>query len=124
MVPTKPNRFLHHNLCIFWGRFARLVGVTTVGFLHVLPTSEARGELSHALERFRRDGLSAEPLIFGGHRKPEGVVIPFELFERLLPMLEDVLIAETVRQRSTEPDQSRPLEGLMVELGFDPASFD
>lgn len=98
--------------------------MTTAGFLHVLPTSEARGELSHTLERFRRDGVSAEPLVFGGHRKPEGVVIPFELFERLLPVLEDVLIGETVRQRLSTPDASLPLEGLIVELGLDPDNFE
>jgi hypothetical protein len=98
--------------------------MTTGGFLQVLPTSQARGELSHTLERFRRDGLSAEPMVFGGHRKPEGVVIPFELFERLLPLLEDVLIGETVRQRVNTPDASLPLEGLMLELGLDPDGFE
>lgn len=94
------------------------------GVLSVVPTSEARAELSHALERFRRDGASAEPLVFGGHRKPEGVVIPYELFERVLPLIEDVLIGELVRERLAEPGESAPLEDLIAELGFDPASFE
>ncbi len=76
------------------------------------------------LQRFRRDGVAAEPMVFGGHRKPEGVVIPFALFERMLPLLEDVLIAETVRRRLDEPGASLPLDGLITELGFDPATFD
>jgi antitoxin StbD len=97
---------------------------TVAGFLEVLPTSEARGELSRALERFRQDGVTAEPLVFGGHRKPEGVVLPFALFERLVPFIEDVLIAETVRQRIDAGGESLPIEGLMTDLGFDPADFE
>lgn len=41
----------------------------------------------------------------------------------MLPLLEDVLIAETVRRRASEPGDSKPLEDLMTELGFDPANF-
>ena len=36
----------------------------------------------------------------------------------------DVLIAETVRHRVDEPGESLPLEGLIAELGLDPARFD
>lgn len=50
-------------------------------YLSVRPVSEAREELSRALARFRREGAAAEPVIFGSHRKPEAVVIPFELYE-------------------------------------------
>jgi len=35
-----------------------------------------------------------------------------------------VLIAETVRRRLDEPGASLPLDGLITELGFDPATFD
>ena len=55
-------------------------------FLTVRPVSEARSELSRALERFRREGAAAEPVIFGAHRKPEAVVIPFALYEQLVQM--------------------------------------
>ena len=50
----------------------------------VRPVSEARAQLSRALERFRREGTAAEPVIFGAHRKPEAVVIPFSLYEQLI----------------------------------------
>jgi hypothetical protein len=53
-------------------------------FPRVRPVSEARSELSRALERFRREGATAEPVIFGAHRKPEAVVIPFALYEQLV----------------------------------------
>jgi hypothetical protein len=50
----------------------------------VQPVSEAREQLSRALARFRREGAAAEPVIFGSHRKPEAVVIPFELYAELI----------------------------------------
>ena len=59
--------------------------------LPVLPSRDARDELPKALKRFRAEGIAAEPLVFGSHRKPEGVVIPFELYEELLPLVEDIL---------------------------------
>jgi hypothetical protein len=96
---------------------------TVAGFLQVLPTSEARGELSHALERFREVGVTAEPLVFGGHRKAEGVVLPFALFELLAPFIEDVLIAATARRRIEAGSESLPIDGLIAELGFDRADF-
>jgi len=53
-------------------------------YLTVRPVSEAREELSRALARFRREGASAAPVIFGSHRKPEAVVIPFEAYAELM----------------------------------------
>jgi PHD/YefM family antitoxin component YafN of YafNO toxin-antitoxin module len=53
-------------------------------FLPVRPVSEAREQLSRALARFRLEGAAAEPVIFGSHRKPEAVVIPFELYAQLV----------------------------------------
>jgi antitoxin StbD len=98
--------------------------MSTREFQQVLPTSEARGELSQTLERFRREGLAAAPLIFGSHRRAEGVVIPFELFEAMLPLLEDVLIAETVRERLSNPAPSRPFSELFDEVGLAASDFD
>ena len=98
--------------------------VVTSEFMRVLPTSEARGELSHTLERFRQEGAAATPMVFGSHRKPEGVVIPFELFEQLVPVLEDVVLAQLLRARLAEPGEPRPLDELVTELGFTDADFD
>jgi len=55
-------------------------------YLTVRPVSEAREELSRALARFRREGASAAPVIFGSHRKPEAVVIPFEAYTELMAL--------------------------------------
>ena len=89
----------------------------------VVPTSEARANLSPTLDRFRHDGLVATPVIFGSHRKPEGVVLPYALFERLLPAIDDVLLAETVRARINSDAESIPLSDVIEELGFTPDEF-
>ena len=54
------------------------------------------------MKRFRKDGLEAQPMVFGSHRKPEAAVIPYELYERIATIIEDHEIAELVRERSTE----------------------
>ena len=48
----------------------------------VHPLSEVRKRLSGILARFRREGAAAEPVAFGSHRKPEAVLLPYEVYER------------------------------------------
>jgi antitoxin StbD len=101
-----------------------VIVMTTRGFQQVVATSEARVGLSQTLERFRRDGASAEPTVFGGHRRPEGVILPFEMYERILSLLEDIAIAESVRKRLANPAESLPIEQLLGDLGFSASEFD
>jgi hypothetical protein len=84
----------------------------------VLPSREIRTELPKALERFRAEGITAQPIVFGAHRKPEAVVIPFELYNRLLPIIEDLEIAEIVRER-TAAGPATPLVDTAEKLGID-----
>ncbi|HET8866981.1 MAG TPA: hypothetical protein VFM87_01505 [Agrococcus sp.] len=93
-----------------------------MSILEVFPSSEARVELPKVLERFRHDGAGATPLVFGAHRKPEAVVIPYELYAELLPAIENAEIARIVRER-TAAGPAESLEGLAGELGLDPADF-
>lgn len=87
--------------------------------LDVVPTSEARTALPSTLNRFRKEGLLAEPMIFGGHRKAEGVVMPYALFERLLPAIEDVALAEVVRARLAKGEESVDFDQFAAQNGFD-----
>lgn len=87
----------------------------------ILPSREARTEIPKALRRFRAEGATADPVIFGSHRRPEAVVIPFELYRKLLPAIEEVEIAALVSARQSEP--TRPLSELAGELGLDPADY-
>ena len=84
----------------------------------VLPSREIRTEIPKALERFRNEGIAAAPVVFGAHRKPEAVVIPFELYASLLPLIEDLEIAQIVRER-TLAGPATPLEETAAKLGID-----
>jgi antitoxin StbD len=94
----------------------------TMPVANVLPSGDARAELPKALDRFRHDGMLAEPLVFGSHRKPEAVVIPFALYERLLPAIEDLEIAELVRLRAAEGG-AVPLSDVAATIGLDPDEY-
>ena len=50
--------------------------------IHVHPLSEVRQRLSGILARFRREGAAAEPVAFGSHRKPEAILLPYEVYEQ------------------------------------------
>ncbi len=63
----------------------------------VLHSREARTEIPKALRRFRSEGVLAEPVIFGSHRRPEAVVLPFELYTALLPAIEQIKLAADER---------------------------
>ncbi|MCZ4069148.1 MULTISPECIES: hypothetical protein [unclassified Microbacterium] len=90
--------------------------------LPVLPTSEARSVLPDALRRFRSEGALAQPVVFGGHRRAEGVVIPFELYAELLPVIEDLEIAHLVRERAAA-GESGSLSDIAAGLGLDPDDY-
>jgi antitoxin StbD len=88
----------------------------------VLPSGDARTALPEALRRLRAEGLAAEPIVFGAHRKPEAVVIPFELYAQLLPVIEDLEIAQLVRERAAA-GESVPLADVAAAVGLDPADY-
>src|SRR5579862_9089211 len=50
--------------------------------IQVHPLSEVRQRLSGILARFRREGAAAEPVAFGSHRKPEAILLPYEVYAR------------------------------------------
>jgi PHD/YefM family antitoxin component YafN of YafNO toxin-antitoxin module len=95
----------------------------------VHPVSEARAELSRALARFRREGAAAEPVIFGSHRKPEAVVLPFEAYAKLTAELRrrraaaeaaGSVLAELPGDVSPEfkADMERSIEGAISDEEF------
>lgn len=77
----------------------------------VLPTTEARAKLSQIAAECERDGIGAEPVAFGSHRRPQGVILPWELWLEILPAIEDRLDAAEARQRLAEAGDDR--------VGFD-----
>ena len=84
----------------------------------VLPTSEARTKLSSAVERFHKDGLLSEPILFGGHRKAEAAIISIELYERLLPEIENIQLNRILQNRIEDGKERISLEELIGRTGF------
>ena len=73
----------------------------------VHPLSEVRQRLSGILARFRREGAAAEPVAFGSHRKPEAVLLPYEIYERYEAL---------ARQRSRLDNALSAAQSVQVEL--------
>jgi hypothetical protein len=63
-------------------KFWYTIAVNSPTVLQVHPLSEVRQRLSGILARFRREGAAAEPVAFGSHRKPEAILLPYEVYER------------------------------------------
>lgn len=86
--------------------------------------SDARSQLTRYVARFRKEGLDAAPVVFGDHRKPEAVVVPFELFHLLLGLAEDATIAERIRERdSRDTGERTTLAAAAAEFGIDLAEL-
>ena len=88
----------------------------------VIDTETAAHNLALMLDRFRSG--QAEPLIVGDEGRPEGVVIPFDQWERLEALAEDVAqtdrAREVTRQRlaSASPDEYVDVDDLAAEFGW------
>lgn len=72
----------------------------------VLPTSEARSELSAIISRFRKEGKESTPVLFGSHRKPEGVIISFSMWQDILEQIEDIELEKLARDRISDGSKS------------------
>ena len=90
--------------------------------LEVLPVAQAREEISQVVKRFREEGLKASPVVFGSHRRPEAVTIPYDLFRALLPAIEDILVAQTIRERADQPEVG--WHDALAEVGVSQAAVD
>lgn len=84
----------------------------------VEPISKARTEISRHIGEFRSHGLLAEPVLIGSHRKPEAALIPAELYEQLIPRIEELRLEALVAHRLAT-EESHPMSELIKELGFE-----
>lgn len=86
----------------------------------VLPTSEARAELTAITAAFRAHGAASGIVVFGSRRVPEAAVVPYELIELLDPVIEDLVIAARARERLADDDGTRfSLVEVAAAVGVD-----
>lgn len=90
----------------------------------VLPSAQARTQLPSYLKLFREQKRQADPIVFGSHRKPEGVILSYERYEWLTEILDELLASEEVRDALDRDTGSRvELADVAREAGFDPAEL-
>jgi antitoxin StbD len=90
----------------------------------VVPSAEARNHLSSYLKQFREKGGQADPVVFGAHRKPEGVILSYERYEWQTEILDELVASEEVREAIAQDTGKRvELVDVAREAGFDPAEF-
>lgn len=86
--------------------------------------SNTRANLTGHVKRFREEGLDAEPVVFGDNRRPDAALLPFETFELLLEIAEDIAISQRVRERTAADTGNRTsLDEVAEELDIDLASL-
>jgi antitoxin StbD len=90
----------------------------------IVPSAEARDQLSSYLRLFREEKEQAAPVVFGSHRKAEGVILSYERYVRLTEVLDELVASEEVREALAEDTGKRvELADVAREAGFDPAEF-
>lgn len=90
----------------------------------VIPSMEARASLSSYLEDFRSNGVSAETVVFGSHRKAEGVIMSYARYSQMIEFLDDLVISEEVAEAFANDGGGRTSAADVArEAGLDPAEF-
>lgn len=90
----------------------------------VVPSAEARDHLPTYLKLFREQRGQADPVVFGSHRKPEGVILSYERYEWQTEILDELVASEEVREAIAQDTGKRAeLSDVAREAGFDPAEF-
>lgn len=83
-------------------------------------TSTARRELTSILGQFREQGAQARPVVFGSHRKPEGVLLSYQSFERMLGLIEDLeIVAQIGKRERGEPEVVEGIDDLAQKYGIE-----
>lgn len=82
--------------------------------------SDTRRNLTGHVQRFREEGVDAEPVVFGNNRRPDAALLPYETFELLLDLAEDIVIAQRVREReATDSGNRTSLAEVAAEFDVD-----
>ena len=83
----------------------------------VLPTNEARAKLNQIAAGFDHDGPDAAPVVFGSHRRAQGVIVSWQLWQRIAPAVEDALDADLARRRIEAGGDRLSQDELLAALG-------
>ena len=65
----------------------------------VHPTAETRRTFTGILASIRKNGSAGGIVVFGGHRKPEAAIVPYEIVEALQPQIDQLISEARLRHR-------------------------
>lgn len=86
--------------------------------VRVISAEQLAAQLPELLDRFASDP-EAEPVVVG-RTEPIAVVLTHAMYVTLMDLLEDVVIAESIRARQAKDDGTRySLEEVLARLGLD-----
>ncbi len=77
--------------------------------VEVVTTGEAREALHQIARRF--DAGEGEPVYFGSHRRAQGVIVPVDVWEKLMETAEDELDSDLARKRLAGSSSRRLTRG-------------
>ncbi|MGH7868253.1 MAG: hypothetical protein ACREP9_11685 [Candidatus Dormibacteraceae bacterium] len=83
--------------------------------VNVVTTGEARETLHQIANRF--DAGDGYPVYFGAHRRAQGVIVPVDIWEKLLEQAEDQIDIAVARERLSN-DSGRRLTSAEVSNLF------
>lgn len=84
----------------------------------VMTAADARKQLPSIVARFREEGVDAEPIFYGSHRKPEAVILSMQRYEAIMSALEDQFLQSLIKERLSRPHRWITQAELMEELGI------
>lgn len=86
----------------------------------IMTISAARELLSVLAEASRSEGIEAEIVFCGPHRRPDLTIMPTALFKLVAPILDDLLLQSRISMRITQDDGSRgmSLEEFRLQYGI------
>ena len=68
--------------------------------------------------------MLSSPVLFGGHRKAEAAIISIDLYERLLPEIENIQMNELLQNRINDGKDRISFDDLVKSVGFDPEDLN
>ncbi|MGI9016126.1 MAG: hypothetical protein ACR2HR_03315 [Euzebya sp.] len=81
--------------------------------------TETRDRLTKIVAGFR-EREEAEPVVFGNRRTPEAVVIPYDLYELIQDLAEELVIAAQLHERCGADDGTRySMAEVSAHFGID-----
>lgn len=93
---------------------------TTTAPTEIMTISDARESLSVLAEASRSEGIAAEIVFCGPHRRPDLTIMPTALFKLVAPILDDLLLQSRISMRITQDEGSRgmSLEEFRLQYGI------